>query len=242
MIALSETMRARLVRRGVPAERIHICENWADGQEIRPLPFPDWRPLQILYSGNFGLAHDVDTICETIRHFASDSRFHFAFSGGGSQRIRVDRFCKELGATNTSFPDYFPRRELSREFGARHIGLVTQKAVTVGAIVPSKTYGLMAAGRPVLYIGPKEGTPARIIERFRCGWQVDPGDSAALIDLLERLAANPSEVAQAGARAREAFLQNYDRRIAVARICSILGLAQEETMEGAALAAKGQSS
>jgi glycosyltransferase involved in cell wall biosynthesis len=88
----------------------------------------------------------------------------------------------------------------------------------------------MAAGRPILYIGPREATPARIIERFRCGWQVDPGDSAALIALLEHLAGNPGLTHEAGARGREAFLQHYDLPIGVARICSILGATQSKPL------------
>jgi len=107
----------------------------------------------------------------------------------------------------------------------------------VGSIVPSKTYGIMAAGRPVLYIGPKEGTPAQIVERFRCGWQVDPGDTGALIDLLERLVANPAEVAAAGARSREAFLKHYDLGLGVTHICSILGLSQPQVLEVSQLTA-----
>jgi glycosyltransferase involved in cell wall biosynthesis len=251
VIALSETMRDRLVRRGIPAERVHVAENWADGQEIQPQPFPAWHPLRILYSGNFGLAHDAATILGAMERFGADERLHFAFAGSGSQALVVFPFCEARAISNVSFDGYCLRRELSKSLGSCHIGLVTQKPATVGSIVPSKTYGIMAAGRPVLYIGPKEGTPARMVERFHCGWQVDPGDTAALIGLLEHLVANPAEVAEAGACSREAFLKHYDRRIGVARICSLLGLSQPQTahegaqtqsFEDAALAAGKQAS
>ena len=222
IIVLGECMRGRLVRRGIPGERIHVADNWADGAEIQPLPFPAPEPLRILYSGNLGLAHDVDTVRAAIHHFRSDNRFHFAFAGAGPRRKALEAFCR--GNANVEFSGYRPRHELAGAFGACHIGLVTQKPATLGSVVPSKTYGLMAAGRPILYIGPREATPARIIERFRCGWQVDPGDAATLIALLEHLAANGGLIREAGARGREAFLQHYDLPIGVARICTILGV------------------
>jgi glycosyltransferase involved in cell wall biosynthesis len=101
--------------------------------------------------------------------------------------------------------------------------LVTQKPACLGTVVPSKIFPLMAAGRPVLFIGPRESTPALIIERFSCGWQIDAGNAASLTALLKRLAANRSEVQAAGGRAREAFLAHFNRSDGVARICGILG-------------------
>lgn len=65
-------------------------------------------------------------------------------------------------------------------------------------MVPSKVYGLMAAGRPMLYVGPEGGTPARLIRRFGCGWQVELGDVAGLVAVLRWLSENPEEVEKAG--------------------------------------------
>jgi colanic acid biosynthesis glycosyl transferase WcaI len=231
IIALGECMRERLIRRGIPSDRIHVADNWADGAEIFPLPFPGPSPLRILYSGNLGLAHDVDTIRAAIHHFRSDSRFHFAFAGAGPRRKTLESFCANNNANaNVAYTGYRPRHELAAAFGGCHIGLVTQKPATLGSVVPSKTYGLMAAGRPILYIGPPNASPALIIERFRCGWQIDPGDTNALITLLELLASNPALVREAGARGRNAFLQHYDLPIGVARICSILGVTQSKPL------------
>jgi len=236
IIVLGTCMRERLIRRGVPGASIHIAENWADGKEIQPVPFPPNIPLRILYSGNLGLAHDVDTIRAAIHLFKTDCRFLFDFSGAGPQRNAMESSCR--GYENVSFSGYKPRQALSSVFGACHVGLVTQKAVTLGSVVPSKTYGLMAAGRPILYIGPREATPARIIERFRCGWQVDPGDHEGLVGLLERLSAEPNLVSQAGARGRIAFEQNYDLPIGVARVASIIGALKPELVGGGATGAR----
>ncbi len=82
IIVLGEEMKARLIARDIPAHKIHVAENWADGTEITPLPFPSG-PLVVHYSGNFGLAHDTDTISAAIQLYANDSRFQFVFAGGG---------------------------------------------------------------------------------------------------------------------------------------------------------------
>lgn len=130
--------------------------------------------------------------------------------------------------TQVEFRGYCARHELALSLAACHVGLVTQKATTVGAVVPSKVYGLMAAGRPVLYVGPAAGTPARLIRKFGCGWQVEPGDVAGLVAVLRRLAENFGEVEAAGARAYAAFQEFYDRPAGVGRICAILGAARVE--------------
>jgi hypothetical protein len=92
----------------------------------------------------------------------------------------------------------------------------------LGTVVPSKVYGLLAAGRPILYIGPRESTPAEIIRRFGCGWQVDCGNGQGVLELLKDLEAHRDKIAAAGARARTAFLGHYDLPQGVARICNII--------------------
>jgi len=246
IIVLGEEMKARLIARDIPVHKIHVAENWADGTEITPLPFPEGppaTPLILHYSGNFGLAHDFDTISSVIQLYANDPRFQFVFCGGGTHRQKLEALCKPQcthgqGIANVLFRPYASRADLGRSLAEGHLGLVTQLPQTCGSLVPSKTYGILAAGRPLLYIGPREATPARLIERFRCGWHVNPGDTGALGDLMEKLAAHRHLVFEAGARARQAFEQNYDRPMGAARIVKILGLIPN-LQEAPALAAAG---
>jgi hypothetical protein len=101
---------------------------------------------------------------------------------------------------------------------------VTQKLATLGAVVPSKVYGLMAAGRPVLYIGPAAATPALLIGRFDCGWHLECGDVDGASELLKQLWAHPEEIHRKGENGRKAFADGYDKPAGVARICRALGL------------------
>ena len=227
IIALGECMKQRLVRRGIDPSRIVVADNWADAAAIQPQSRPgDPDQLVLLYSGNLGLAHDLDTLTGSILQLKGDDRFRFLFVGSGGRRQELADFCTAEAITSVELRPYVQRDSLSQSLSAGDIGLVTQREACCGSVVPSKVYGIMAAGRPVLFIGPREATPARIVERFSCGWHVNCNDTGALTALLRYLASNPAEVAQAGAHARQALLDHFDLPIGVARIVDILGAAR----------------
>jgi glycosyltransferase involved in cell wall biosynthesis len=224
VIAPGECMKARLLQHQIPDDRILVVENWADGRRIFPLPFPKQKPLRILYSGNLGMAHDVATIRAVMVQLANLPEFHFAFSGGGLARRELIDFCQKLGIGNVSFSGYVRLKDLGTSLAECHVGLVTQKSPTLGAVVPSKVYGLMAAGRPVLYIGPEEATPALLIDKFDCGWRFDCDDEAGVSALLMRLLEHPEELHRKGQNGHEAFIASYDKPAGVARVMQALGL------------------
>ncbi|MGH9547249.1 MAG: glycosyltransferase family 4 protein [Terriglobales bacterium] len=236
IIALGDDMKARLVARGIPEHKILVAENWADGCEIRPAPFKDG-PLVVHYSGTFGFAHEEHTIVGVMRQLRGDGRFRFVFSGGGARRGMLEELCRAEAISTAEFRPYATRSGLGPSLAEGHVGLVTQIPETLGAVVPSKTYGIMAAGRPVLYVGPHGSTPARILESHGCGWRIEPGDAAGMVRLLRRLDEDRNLVREAGARARRAFEKFYDRPIGVARILSILGVS--ETPKASAAVATG---
>ena len=104
IIVLGEEMKARLIARDIPEHKIHVAENWADGAEITPLPFPEG-PLVVHYSGNFGLAHDVDD----------------DFVGGGALRERPSvpvRICRRRSASSASGNPVPPARHPERNFSS----------------------------------------------------------------------------------------------------------------------------
>ena len=224
IVALGECMKRRLVDRGVDEAHIFVAENWADGTAIQPIPRRAERAqLVLLYSGNLGLAHDLDTLARAILELKDDDRFRFVFVGSGG---RQQELMSLIAAHNLRFVDvrpYVDRSSLGESLSTGDIGLVTQRDVCCGSVVPSKVYGLMAAGRPILFVGPRAATPADLVQRFNCGWHVDCGDVAALTHLLLRLANHPEEVTRAGRNARKALLQHFDLPIGVARLAGILG-------------------
>ncbi len=224
ILALGECMKDRLAARGIPREKLHVAENWADSVAIQPVQRPGSPgKLVILYSGNLGLAHDIDTIAAAMLTLKTSDRFSFVFTGGGPRRKDLASFCERESIPAAEFRPYVQRTSLGEALGAGDIGLVTQQDSCSGAVVPSKVYGLLAAGRPILFIGPADATPARIIRRFGCGWHIPCGAAESLTQLLLQLSANPNQVRAAGQRARQVLLEHYDRPIGVARICALIG-------------------
>ncbi len=223
VIALGECMKARLVARGIPAERITLAPDWANAEAIQPMPRPgDRNELVLLYSGNLGLAHDLDTLTGALKVLRGDSRFRFLFVGSGGKRAELAAFCKANEIQSVEFRPYVDRDKLAEGLAAGDIGLVTQTPACCGSVVPSKVYGILAAGRPVLFIGPNAATPSLIIDRYQCGWHVECGDVEGLTRLLLDLSANRELVVQAGVRARQALLDHYDLPQSIDRIATIL--------------------
>ncbi len=223
ILALGTCMRDRLIDRGVPAEKIYITENWANGEAITPMVRPgDPSRLVVLYSGNFGLAHDIDTLAGAMLQLKDDPRFHFIFVGSGNKRHQLAKFCAENDIHSLELRPYVARDKLNEGLAVGDIGLVTQSDDCWGSVVPSKVYGILAAGRPVLFIGPRRATPARTIDLHRCGWHVNCGDVEGLTELLLDLASDLRAVRAAGVRARQALMEQYDLPLGVARIARIL--------------------
>ena len=228
LIALGPCMRDRLIARGVPAAKVFVAENWASSEAITPMPRPgNAEQLVLLYSGNLGLAHDLETLTGAMDLLRGDARFRFLFVGSGGRRQELMDHCDAHDIRSVEFRPYVPRDQLSEGLALGDIGLVTQRADCCGSVIPSKLYGILAAGRPLLFIGPKTATPALVIARHDCGWHIAPGDIAGLHHLLLHLADNRRIVREAGERARQALVQHYDLPQSIARFDEIISAPPE---------------
>jgi len=221
---------------GVPAERIRILPNWADGANIVPVP-PDSNALRrewglddafvVGYSGNLGRAHDVDTLLQAMtllqaRAAAAGSGtprrpvlWLFIGSGALLDRLKAEVSRRRLAAVR--FQPYQPKRQLAESLSAADVHLVSLRPELEGLIVPSKLYGIAAAGRPTLFIGDEDGEVARLLAEHKCGQTVPAGEGRALADAILDLAANPGVCRWMGQRARAAFTADFDKPIALGR-------------------------
>lgn len=191
----------------VPGARLEVISNWADGAVIRALPF-DRERFVVGYSGNFGRAHEVETVLRAIELLPEMS---FSFTGGGHH------FSRLTGLPNVVRQGYVPPERLSQNLAASHVHLVTLLPQLEGLIVPSKLYAAMAAGRPTLFVGAAGGEVASILSSHGCGLSVAAGDARGLADAILYLKDHPDECRAMGARARAAFEANYDKEIGLAR-------------------------
>jgi colanic acid biosynthesis glycosyl transferase WcaI len=154
------------------------------------------------YSGNLGRAHEFETIMGAMRRLPE---VRFLFTGGGAQLDSV----KRAAGANAFFRPYAPREELSASLSAADAHLVSLKPSLEGLVVPSKFYGVLAVGRPVIFVGARDGELARIIDEHRCGVVVEMGDVDGLTDSIRTLAGDPAEAAAMGRRGRELYLARY---------------------------------
>lgn len=224
VVGIGDDMRDILIASGLSAQKVVVVHNWADSTEIRPLPFPHGT-LSLLYSGNLGLAHDVSTLEAALQACNVSElakKIHFTFSGGGIRRLALENFAHDQKLSNVSFQGYCSRNEVNESLAQCHVGLVSQHPRVTGSAVSSKLYGILAAGRPVIYIGPAGTTPARILRRFDCGWHILPGDDGGLVELLRRLEKDRDPIYAAGRRARQALLDHYDRPIALDKLTRVI--------------------
>lgn len=192
------------------------------------------------YSGNFGRAHYVGTIVEAISWIeqkalsmrqvtqtgARNGEFSVAtlrdvqsirwlFVGGGVQMDALKDEVNRRGLTSVIFRPYQPRTRLSESLSVPDVHIVSLRPEFEGLVVPSKYYGIAAAGRAAIFIGDQHGEIARLLALTGAGFSVNQFDGEALGQKVLELAANPDLVQIKGARARQHFEVEYDLPIAV---------------------------
>jgi glycosyltransferase involved in cell wall biosynthesis len=217
-------MAAVVACAGAPADRFRVIPNWADMQEIRPIAAAE-NPLRrewgldgkftICYSGNMGRVHEFDTILGAAERLADKAEtIGFLFVGDGAQLRMVKDEVRRRGLTNVQFQPYQDRAGLSFSLGVGDVHLVSQRPEVEGYVFPCKLYGILAARRPVVFIGDPQGEISLLVQREGIGVAVPQGDSAGLADQLVRLAGDTELREAMGARARTLLCERYDRKIA----------------------------
>jgi glycosyltransferase involved in cell wall biosynthesis len=169
-----------------------------------------------MYSGNAGLVHDFRDILEAMRLLKDDPRIFFLFVGDGPQRPRIEAFAAQHGITNFAYRDYVARDQLRLSLSLADVHLLSLRAPFVGIAVPGKLYGIMASGRPALFVGPAQSESAETIDEARCGVVVDPerGDGAErIVRALRGWESDPAAARAVGDRGRAAFLAAYEKDV-----------------------------
>lgn len=249
-VVLGERMAARLIREGVPAESVRVIHNWADGAAIRPVP-AEANPLRkewdlegrfvVGYSGNLGRAHEFHTVLEAAELLRDRGEVVFLFIGGGAQRRFVEEEATRRKLGNIRFRPYQPRERLAESLSVADVHLVTLSPALEGLIVPSKFYGIAAAGRPTLFVGDKDGEIPRLLCMGECGVAVGTGDSEGLAAAIRELADSPEQCARMGASARRLLETHFDRRIALRSWCEVLGVSITEDRNSSIKCQSGHS-
>jgi glycosyltransferase involved in cell wall biosynthesis len=227
IIVLGDCMREVVASKvgGDTSGRVDVIHNWADGRKICPLGANEENPFVgeyglvgrfvVLFSGNFGKVNDFSTPLEAARLLKGRRDIVFLFVGDGARSEEINSFVSSYELDNVRLLPYQPRESLRYSLAAGDAHLVTLAPGLAGLSVPSKTYGILAAGRPVLYVGDHHSAVARLISEHGCGAVIPTSDGERLAEVIAGWVGRPESVAAMGRAARYLFEQRFDRPHAV---------------------------
>jgi colanic acid biosynthesis glycosyl transferase WcaI len=220
-VAIGEGMRERLLGLGVDPARVAVVHNWSDDERIRPLAAAssplrdDWGlagKFVVGYSGNLGRAHEYQTLLTAADRLRGYDDIVFLFIGGGASMEGLRAEAGARGVGNLRFRPYQPAERLAESLAVPDVHLVVLRPEMEGLIVPSKFYGIAAAGRPTIFVGSVDGEIAGLLSSASAGLAVVQGDGAGLAKAVLRLRDEPDLRERMGRNARALCEDRFSRR------------------------------
>ena len=224
-------MTNRLIEAGAKKEKIITVHNWAvcerchtkqiSAQSLRQ----KWNlngEVTLMYSGNIGLGHNLKMVFEAAAILQGEKRLQILIIGNGKGRAPLEKLSKELKLNCVKFHDPVPIEELQQMLTIGDVHIVAQKPGTEGLIVPSKLYGILAVGRPVLFMGPQHCEAGRIISKNHCGIVVPPAHCADTTERIRRLLSDTQLRDEMGKRARKFYETQLGYDKSTSRICKAI--------------------
>jgi len=213
VIVLGEDMRERIIAKGIDATQVSIVRDGVGVPErvcVDPAVISAIRAdaqFVFLHAGNLGFYGAWETLIDAARQVQDDG-IDLVFVGEGAQLARVRSAA--AGIKNVRFLPFFAPEKIASVLAAADAHVVTVKGGLEGVVVPSKLYGILAAGKPVLAVARGSCDAARIVQRQGCGLTADPDDPAAVAHAMREMARNPSVISEMSGRAR-AIAPDYDK-------------------------------
>jgi glycosyltransferase involved in cell wall biosynthesis len=155
------------------------------------------------------MSQDLDTLIGAAELLRGEPDILIAIVGDGASKPGLQRSATERGLKNVEFLPYQPKASLAESLGAADLHVIGLRRGLAGYIVPSKLYGILAAGKPFVAAVESGSEPALVASEHECGLVVDPGNPIALADAIIR--ARGTDLAAMGTRGREAFESRFDR-------------------------------
>jgi colanic acid biosynthesis glycosyl transferase WcaI len=229
VIVLGKDMRARIIAKGVLANRIEIVRDGVDAglaleAEIDPGVVEQIRGdfrFVLVHAGNLGFYGDWDALLEAAQELGKDdSGIGMIFVGEGAQKPRLQAAAATL--RNVRFLPFFPASKIPSVLAAADAHIITVKHALEGVVVPSKLYGILAAGKPVLGLAPEWSDVSRIVNEAGCGYVDCPLDGLEeFIEVIRELSNDPERLRKMGEAARAAA-PDYDRVKELQRFVEII--------------------
>jgi glycosyltransferase involved in cell wall biosynthesis len=228
IVDLGPCMRTRLEAYG-SCPRRETLTPWALIEPERPAAvdpnvrrelFGDAR-LGILYSGNLGRAHNYGEFLQLAERLRDDSaRFCFGVRGH-----RVDALRSEVGTRhpNIGFAGFASEEELEKRLGAADIHLTSLRPEWTGLVVPSKFFGSLAVGRPVIFAGKRDSALAKWIDEYGVGWILDQDSIDAVVSDLRDMIRRPERIVEMQRRCHDVYKRRFSRALMLDRWAECLG-------------------
>jgi len=239
VIVLGRCMREVIVNNGKRTDslpdKIHMIHVWSDDRLIQPTKRKEnpyirkWnleRKFIISYSGNMGRFHDMEAIMKAAKELADYKDIVFLFIGEGYKKKWMEEYANKWKLANCQFHTYVDRKDLRFSMACAHIGLVSLAACQEGLSVPSKTFGILSAGVPVIGIMSRKSEIALIIEENNCGIVVEPGNVKDLVNVILKLYTDRDLREKMGKNGRKAINKKYNLREAAMKYKHIIESAQ----------------
>lgn len=224
-VTIGPAMASHLAANGALADRLQVIPNWVDTDAVRPLPAGQnalaaelglQDKFVVLYSGNAARSHPLDAVVGAMQQMRDQREVVFLFIGGGSGHELVREKARGLGLTNCMFLESLPRNRIAESHSLAGACLVTESPDVAGLLFPSKSIGILASGRPLLFIGSLASEVAALVRRFDCGRTISPDDVFGLVREIELLRSNKNYRDALGERGRCAAVEFYDARVSCA--------------------------
>jgi len=177
----------------------------------------------ILYSGNMGRCHDMETIVNAaylLREY--ENKIQFVFIGGGSKLKKGQEKINQWGLNNFLFLPYQKKEVLPYSLTACDVSLISMDEKMAGVVAPSKLYSTLAAGNAVASICPEDSFLYELMIRAECGTSFRNGDSEGLANFLLQLSENQELCQKMGYNAREYFESHFTKEIAVQKYLQVI--------------------
>jgi glycosyltransferase involved in cell wall biosynthesis len=234
VIAIGRCMKQRLLNYGVAEERIRLITNWTNPDAIRTISNEKnsfrqekgWqKKFVVLYSGNIGVSHYFDDILKVSLQFRQHPDILFVFTGYGQRLSEIKSFKKKHNLENIKLLPFQDRDKLSLSLSAGDIHFVSLRAGFEGLVVPSKIYGILAVGRPVIYQGDARGEIAHLIKEEDVGLVVPIANPGELAEAILTYLNDPLLALNQGSKARRLAETQYNSRLACEKYSQALKIA-----------------
>ena len=227
ILVVGRDMAEKLAADGVPESRLVFAPcwsaDWSEGERARERTRLEagWNGrFVVMHAGNQGLAQNLPMIADLAERLQAHDDIEVVMLGDGAGLPSFKNAVADRGLGNVTCLPHRARDEAQRLMGAADLHLVSLIPGLWGCAAPSKTYGILSAGRPFVAAVDAGSEPDRIVSEFGCGIRVEPGDYAGLAEAILQL--KGTNLSALSLRSRAAFEGAYTRSVATRRIERVL--------------------